>query len=113
MAQVRLPQLKELLAAVSSHWGYEDPIYRFYHLHLTSNDKNMYILYMSNKTSMNIPKELLDEAVQVSGATTKTMAVVLGLEELIHRKRLEALLKLQGSGRLKLSKRQLHFMRRR
>lgn len=27
----RLPQLKALLADVPSHWGYEDPIYRFYH----------------------------------------------------------------------------------
>lgn len=27
----RLPNLRELLASVSDHWGYEDPIYRFYH----------------------------------------------------------------------------------
>ncbi len=26
-----LSKLKELLARCSSHWGYEDPIYRFYH----------------------------------------------------------------------------------
>ena len=26
-----LPQLQELLAEMSSHWDYEDPIYRFYH----------------------------------------------------------------------------------
>ena len=30
-AKQRLPQLKALLAEVSSHWGYEDGIYRFYH----------------------------------------------------------------------------------
>jgi hypothetical protein len=30
-AKRRLPQLKALLAEVSSHWGYEDGIYRFYH----------------------------------------------------------------------------------
>lgn len=30
-AKKRLPQLKTLLAEASSHWGYEDPIYRFYH----------------------------------------------------------------------------------
>ena len=29
--KVRLPQLKALLAEVSSHWSYEDTIYRFYH----------------------------------------------------------------------------------
>jgi len=27
----QLPQLKALLAEASSHWGYEDPVYRFYH----------------------------------------------------------------------------------
>lgn len=27
----RLPGLEKLLAEASSHWGYEDPIYRFYH----------------------------------------------------------------------------------
>ncbi|MGD1084135.1 MAG: hypothetical protein ABSA47_05190 [Verrucomicrobiota bacterium] len=30
-AKRRLPELKALLAATSDHWGYEDPIYRFYH----------------------------------------------------------------------------------
>jgi hypothetical protein len=29
--KARLPQLKTLLAEVSSMWGYEDPIYRLYH----------------------------------------------------------------------------------
>lgn len=27
----KLPELKVLLASASDHWGYEDPIYRFYH----------------------------------------------------------------------------------
>jgi hypothetical protein len=26
-----MPKLKELLARCSGHWGYEDPVYRFYH----------------------------------------------------------------------------------
>lgn len=26
-----MPRLQELLAESSSHWGYEDPVYRFYH----------------------------------------------------------------------------------
>ena len=30
-AKGRPPQLKILLADVSNHWGYEDPVYRFYH----------------------------------------------------------------------------------
>jgi len=29
--QATLPELEELLARSSDHWGYEDPIYRFYH----------------------------------------------------------------------------------
>jgi hypothetical protein len=31
VAKRQLPDLKVLLASVSDHWGYEDPIYRFYH----------------------------------------------------------------------------------
>ena len=27
----KLPELKELAEKFSSHWGYEDPVYRFYH----------------------------------------------------------------------------------
>jgi len=27
----RLPELEQLLTSCSDHWGYEDPIYRFYH----------------------------------------------------------------------------------
>ena len=29
--QAQLPALEKLLTLYSSHWGYEDPIYRFYH----------------------------------------------------------------------------------
>ncbi len=29
--QSQLPELEKLLAKCSDHWGYEDPIYRFYH----------------------------------------------------------------------------------
>jgi hypothetical protein len=30
--KAKLPELQELLRAASDDWGYEDPIYRFYHL---------------------------------------------------------------------------------
>ena len=30
-AKRKLPELKALLATTWDHWGYEDPIYRFYH----------------------------------------------------------------------------------
>lgn len=29
--KAKLPELKRVLDSASSHWGYEDPIYRFYH----------------------------------------------------------------------------------
>ena len=29
--QAQLPELEKLLAQCNNHWGYEDPIYRFYH----------------------------------------------------------------------------------
>jgi len=62
---------------------------------------------------MHIPKELLDEAIRVSGVSTQTMAVVLGLKELVHKKRIERLLKLKGSGVLDLSQKNLRRMRKR
>lgn len=63
------------------------------------------------RTSMNIPQNLLKEAVKISGAPTQTRAVVMGLEELIRKKRLEALLKLKGSGVLRLTQKDLKKMR--
>lgn len=62
---------------------------------------------------MNIPKDLLSEAVRMSGAASQTMAVVMGLEELIRKKRIEGLLKLKGTGAVKLSRRELQKMRAR
>ena len=62
---------------------------------------------------MNIPKELLEEAVLVSGAPTQTMAVVMGLQELIRKKKVEKLLKLKGSDALGLTAQDLRKMRRR
>lgn len=29
--KARLPELEKLLESASDHWGYEDPVYRFYH----------------------------------------------------------------------------------
>jgi hypothetical protein len=71
------------------------------------------IYNMSHRTSMNIPKDLLEEALRASGAKTQTMAVVMGLEELIRRKKIEALLKLKGAGTVRLSPRELRVMRSR
>ena len=62
---------------------------------------------------MNIPKELLQEAISLSGAASQTMAVIMGLQELIKKKRLEKLASLQGSGAILLSSAEMKKMRTR
>jgi len=62
---------------------------------------------------MNIPRELLAEAVKVSGAATQTVAVVMGLQELIRKKRMQRLVALRGSDAVVLTRRDLQAMRRR
>ena len=49
------------------------------------------------KTTLNIPKELLEEAVRLAGVRTKTEAVTLALKELIRRKKVERLIEQTGS----------------
>lgn len=65
------------------------------------------------KTTMNIPEDLLQEAVKLSGAASKTMAVILGLNELIKRKRLEKLADMQGREAIVLSLPEQKKMRKR
>ena len=65
------------------------------------------------RTSMNIPTDLLKEAVELSGASSQTMAVVLGLQELIRKKRLQKLADLQGSGIVISNASQLKRLRKR
>jgi hypothetical protein len=65
------------------------------------------------RTSMNIPRELLAEAVKVSGAPTQTVAVVMGLQELIRKKRMQRLLDMRGSDAVVLTRRDVQAMRRR
>ncbi|MBI3534518.1 MAG: hypothetical protein HY072_03390 [Deltaproteobacteria bacterium] len=62
---------------------------------------------------MNIPADLLKEAVQISEASSQTMAVVMGLQELIKKKRLEKLASLGKSGLIQISSKQLKKMRSR
>lgn len=68
---------------------------------------------VAKKVSMNLPVKLLKEATEASGAANKTEAVVLGLKELIKRKRIKAFLALRGSGAVKLTKKELLRMRSR
>jgi hypothetical protein len=65
------------------------------------------------KTTMNIPKDLLKEAMDLSGAASQTMAVILGLQELIKKKRLEKLASLQGTGVIRLTKSEMNTLRTR
>ena len=62
---------------------------------------------------MNIPRDLLEEARRLSGAETQTMAVVMGLQELIRKKRLEQLLALRGTDVVQLTDAELRKQRRR
>ncbi len=65
------------------------------------------------RTTMNIPRELLEEARRVSGAETQTMAVVMGLQELIRKKRMEQLIKLRGSDVVQINDADRRAQRRR
>lgn len=66
---------------------------------------------MNRKVSMNLPTELLNKAVKVTGVRTKTKAVILGLEELIKKRQIKAFFKLKGKNAIKLSARQLEELR--
>ncbi|MBI4598377.1 MAG: type II toxin-antitoxin system VapB family antitoxin [Candidatus Omnitrophica bacterium] len=48
------------------------------------------------RTTIEVPDQLMQEALTVSKAKTKTMVIVLGLQELIHRHKLEELRALRG-----------------
>jgi Arc/MetJ family transcription regulator len=49
------------------------------------------------KTTLNIPRELLEEAVKLAGVRTKTEAVTLALKELIRQQKIERLIEQTGS----------------
>lgn len=48
------------------------------------------------RTTIDISPELLEEAMKAAHARTKTMAIVLGLQELINRSRMSRLRSLRG-----------------
>jgi hypothetical protein len=49
------------------------------------------------RTTMDLPKDLLEEARNISGTRTKTATVILALKDFIDRKKIERLRKLRGS----------------
>ncbi len=48
------------------------------------------------RTTLDIPDDLLSEAMRLSKVRTKTGAIVLSLQELINRRKIERLRKLKG-----------------
>jgi Arc/MetJ family transcription regulator len=49
------------------------------------------------KTTLNIPENLLKEAVRLAGTRTKTAAVTRALEEFVRRQKIERMIKQTGS----------------
>ena len=56
------------------------------------------------KKPLNLPKELLEEAVKLTDSPTQTTAVILALQDLVRKKGLEKLLKLRGKDAVKYEK---------
>ena len=54
------------------------------------------------RTTLDIPEKLIEEARRLLGFKSKTATVVLSLQELIRRRRIEELKNLLGSVRLEL-----------
>lgn len=48
------------------------------------------------RTTMDLPKDLLEEARKICGTKTKTSAVILSLQKLIESKKIEKLRSLRG-----------------
>jgi hypothetical protein len=58
------------------------------------------MIYM--RTTLDIPEELMEEAKELLGFTSKTDVVIVSLQELIRRKRVDELKKLSGAIRLEI-----------
>lgn len=52
------------------------------------------------RTTIDIPEELIKNAMKLSNARSKTKVIILALEELIRRKRIEELINLRGTVKL-------------
>jgi len=48
------------------------------------------------RTTIDLPEELLNEAMKVTGARTKTMTICLALQELIRKKQMMKILDYRG-----------------
>lgn len=59
-----LPALEQLLREASSHWGFEDPIYRFYHGSFKVYDVQSTTLTIVAKLQSLMPERSLNDAFQ-------------------------------------------------
>ena len=57
----KLPELESLLEEVNSHWGYEDPIYRFYHRSL-----KVYAIQQTTQRMVKLLKSLAPPKATIS-----------------------------------------------
>lgn len=48
------------------------------------------------RATLNIPDELIEEVKKITGARTKTEAIVISMKEMIRKKRIEELIALRG-----------------
>ena len=62
------------------------------------------------RTTVDIPEDLIKNAMKVTHVKTKTMAIILGLRELINHGRLQELQELQGKLDLRID---VHSSRKR
>lgn len=53
------------------------------------------------RTTIDVPDGLLEDAMRISHARTKTMAIILGLKELINHHKLQQLRTLHGQVQIK------------
>jgi len=51
------------------------------------------------RTTVTLPRELVDELMEVTPAKNKTQAVIVAIQERIKRKKMEVLKRLAGHGR--------------
>jgi metal-responsive CopG/Arc/MetJ family transcriptional regulator len=51
------------------------------------------------RTTVTLPKELVDELLEVTPAKNKTQAIILAIQERIKRKKMETLKRMAGQGR--------------
>jgi hypothetical protein len=49
------------------------------------------------KTTLDIPDDLVNKTMQLSGSKTKTAAIVTAMKEYIRRKKLERIVELEGT----------------